>query len=298
MKRNRKILGTMAIAAITFALASCGSTGDKGNSSSGTPKDSELQVDATNENMEYKTTTTVTEITTTTTTTTTDTSSETTTTTETTTVSGNDGGSSGNTDLNRPREDSTEVDYEAKNVDNKMSGFAISNDWYDMSLAAHDMTVKGITEHYNLVPIEGDKASYSGVFTDYGFSGSGYYTFTHKLTGKTDTKSTKMYMMTNEAGEVVGVDFKDFRYANAIIGIGEPDVAQVYFRKVLNASDITFVFKNSKNYEFHTEDDIAFLAFNDGTFSTLFVLGNQEDIDYDQVSEVLVINNKYLNIVY
>lgn len=296
MKRNHRILGTMMIAAMTFALASCGSTGDKGGSSSETPKDSELQVDATNEDMEYETTTTVTAVTTTTTTTT-EVSSETTTTTE-TTASGNGGGSSGNTDLSRPRDDSTEVDYEAKNVDTKMSGFAISNDWYDMSLAAHDMTVKGITEHYGLVPIEGDKAAYSGVFTDYGFSGSGYYTFTYELTGETDTKSTKMYMMTNEAGEVVGVDFKDFKYANAIIGVGEPDAAQVYFRKVMNASDLTFVFRNSKTYEIHTEDDVAFLAFNDGTFSTLFVLGNQEDIDYDQVSEVLVINNKYLNNVY
>ena len=85
MKRNHRILGTMMIAAMTFALASCGSTGDKGGSSSETSKDSELQVDATNEDMEYETTTTVTAVTTTTTTTT-EASSETTTTTETTNV--------------------------------------------------------------------------------------------------------------------------------------------------------------------------------------------------------------------
>ena len=297
MEKKNYFIVTIIIAAMAFALASCGSTDKKGNSSSESSKESEINLEMTTEDMEHETTTTVTEVTTTTTTTTTDASSETTTTTE-TTASGNNVDSSSNVDLSRLRNDSTEIDYEAKNVDTKMSGFAISNDWYDMSLAAHDMTVKGITEHYGLAPIEGDKASYSGIFTDYGFSGNGYYTYTEPSTHETDTKSTKMYMMTNDAGDVVGVDFKDCKYANAIIGVGEPEAAQIYFRKVLNASDLTFVFRNSKTYEIHSEDDIAFLAFNAGTFSTLFVLGNQEGIEYDQVSEVLVINNKYLENVY
>lgn len=217
MKNYKRIIGTMAIAAMTFALAACGSPADKKDTSSGGgDSSSELQVDATKENVDYETTTTTAPIVTTTTTTTTTDAESTTDATETT---ANGGGGNPNSDKRKDY-----IEQDDRNIYSRCSIFGVhkNNDtiWGDLSLANADNSLQGIVNKFGLKPIEGEGADYKGSLTAFGFKGKGYYAIAD------DKTSTKVYLMIDGNNEVVGVVFTDFAKSSYPVA-GSPDVVSV-----------------------------------------------------------------------
>ncbi len=303
MRNYKRIIGTMAIAAMTFALAACGSPADKKDTgSSGGDSSSELQVDVTKENVDYETTTTTAPIVTTTTTTTTTDAESTTDATETT---ANGGGGNSNSDKRKDY-----IEQDERNIYSRCSIFGVlRNDnttWGDLSLANADNSLQGIVNKFGLKPIEGEGADYEGGLTAFGFKGKGYYTIAD------DKTSTKVYLMTDESGEVVGVVFTDFNKSSIPVAGNATDIGYgLNPEKHLALSSIRsdyeqFASEHTRySYNFVTEDGYengySYERYNDEYYSMFFSMSVYgESVDTYAVmdnavikeSEDLVIKNK------
>lgn len=90
--------------------------------------------------------------------------------------------------------------------------------WGDLSLANADNSLQGIITKFGLKPIEGEGADYEGSMTAFGFNGKGYYTIAD------DDTSTKVYLMTDENSEVVGVVFTDFNKSSMPVAGNATDI--------------------------------------------------------------------------
>lgn len=272
MRNYKRIIGTMAIAAMTFALAACGSPADKKDTSSGSgDSSSELQVDVTKENVDYETTTTTAPIVTTTTTTTTTDAESTTDATETT---ANGGGGNSNSDKRKDY-----IEQDERNIYSRCSIFGVlRNDnttWGDLSLANADNSLQGIVNKFGLKPIEGEGADYEGGLTAFGFKGKGYYTIAD------DKTSTKVYLMADENGEVVGVVFTDFNKSSIPVAGNATDIGYgLNPEKAITLSKIRsdyeqFASEHTRySYNFATEDGYengySYERYNDEYYSMFF----------------------------
>lgn len=272
MRNYKRIIGTMAIAAMTFALAACGSPADKKDTgSSGGDSSSELQVDVTKENVDYETSTTTAPIVTTTTTTTTTDAESTIDATETT---ANGGGGNPNSDKRKDY-----IEQDDRNIYSRCSIFGVlRNDnttWGDLSLANADNSLQGIVNKFGLKPIEGEGADYEGGLTAFGFKGKGYYTIAD------DKTSTKVYLMTDENGEVVGVVFTDFNKSSIPVAGNATDIGYgLNPEKHLVLSSIRsdyeqFASEHTRySYNFVTEDGYengySYERYNDEYYSMFF----------------------------
>lgn len=292
MKNYKKIMGIMALTAMSFALAACGSPADKSGSSEGGGSESELLVDASKENVDYETTeTTVPVITTTTTTTTTTDAEDTTDTTETTAAGG------GSVDPAR-RKTERKNEAEVNTYDPcSMFGYTLDSNsdkvWCDLNSYSEDTTLQGVITKFGFTPIEGDAASYSGSMTEFGFTGKGYYTIPN------NKDSAKAYFMTSDKGEVIGVAFTDFGEKGFPLA-GNNENYTCWLRSKILFSDLYAEF----NQGYHTEgqerifngctDDgysyqHHYYSYSDGTYSIVF----SNDSEY--IDGFMVIRNDYID---
>lgn len=295
MKSYMKIFGAVTMAAMAMALVACGASGGTEESKADEKAQSELKVEATKEDMEYEeseTTTTVTTTSTTSASTETTTAETTTETTEARPSGSNQSGGAINDRVHR--DDASEIDYEFQNTYSPVSSFAIDEKWCNMAVAGVDLNIDSIIEKYGLVAIEGKEAEYSGGFNEMGFSGGGYYTYTHPATSKTNTDSTKAYFMTNDAGEVVAAAFKDLSTIGQV-SVGDANDMRISYVDGLDNSTLPFVF-GDESYTYQFENGLNALVYSDGYFSTIFIMGNEEGLSPEEVSEILVINNNYLTV--
>ena len=284
MNNLKKALGAAALVSV-LAMTACGNDGSTSSSVSDT------KTSATSENTtESQTTTsaatskiTTTSIITTTVATTTTVAESTTDTTETT---ANGGG--GNVDpVDSRRKDYIEQDD--RNIYSRCSIFGVHKNkdtiWGDLSLANADNSLQGIVNKFGLKPIEGEGADYKGSLTAFGFKGKGYYAIAD------DKTSTKVYLMTDENSEVVGVVFTDFNKSsmpvagNATdIGYGLNPDTPLSLNTIRDSYENFASIHTRYSYDFITDDGFEngykYLRYDDAYYSMFFSMNTYgESID-------------------
>ena len=282
MNNLKKALGAAALVSV-LAMTACGNDGSTSSSVSDT------KTSATSESTtESKTTassaaskSTTTSIVTTTAATTTTIAESTTDATKTT---ANGGGENSNSDKRKDY-----IEQDERNIYSRCSIFGVlRNDnttWGDLSLANADNSLQGIVNKFGLKPIEGEGADYEGGLTAFGFKGKGYYTIAD------DKTSTKVYLMTDENGEVVGVVFTDFNKSsmpvagNATdIGYGLNPDTPLSLNTIRDSYENFASIHTRYSYDFITDDGFEngykYLRYDDAYYSMFFSMNTYgESID-------------------
>ena len=295
MNNLKKALGAAALVSV-LAMTACGNDGSTSSSVSDT------KTSATSESTtESKTTTSSAASKSTTTSIVTTTAATTTTIAESTTVkteaATNDAqGQDQDVDLSKRKD---YIEQDDRNIYSRCSIFGVhkNNDtiWGDLSLANADNSLQGIVNKFGLKPIEGEGADYEGSMTAFGFNGKGYYTIAD------DKTSTKVYLMTDENGEVVGVVFTDFNKSSIPVAGNATDIGYgLNPEKHLALSSIRsdyeqFASEHTRySYNFVTEDGYengySYERYNDEYYSMFFSM----NVYGESVDTYAVMDNRFI----
>jgi len=295
MNNLKKALGAAALVSV-LAMTACGNDGSTSSSVSDT------KTSATSENTTESQTTSSAASKSTTTSIVTTTAATTTTIAESTTVkteaATNDAqGQDQDVDLSKRKD---YIEQDERNIYSRCSIFGVlRNDnttWGDLSLANADNSLQGIITKFGLKPIEGEGADYEGSMTAFGFNGKGYYTIAD------DKTSTKVYLMTDENGEVVGVVFTDFNKSSIPVAGNATDIGYgLNPEKHLALSSIRsdyeqFASEHTRySYNFVTEDGYengySYERYNDEYYSMFFSM----NVYYgESVDTYAVMDNRFI----
>ena len=293
MKNLKKALGAAALVSV-LAMTACGNDGSTSSSVSDT------KASATSESTTESQTTTSSAVTSNITTT----SKVTTTTAITTTIAESTAAATevaANNGSENEVVDSRRKDYieqDDRNIYSRCSLFGIykngSEIWDDLSLANADNSLQGIVNQFGLKPIEGEGAEYDGGMTAFGFKGKGYYAITD------DNTSTKVYLMTDESSDVVGVVFTDFNKSSFPIAGNAEQGYGLNPEKHLTLSTIRDSYENFASvhtrysYNFITDDGYengySYERYDDEYYSMFFSM----NVYGETVDTYAVIDNRFI----
>ena len=299
MNNLKKALGAAALVSV-LAMTACGNDGSTSSSVSDT------KTSATSENTTESQTTSSAASKSTTTSIVTTTAATTTTIAESTTVkteaATNDAqGQDQDVDLSKRKD---YIEQDERNIYSRCSIFGVAADIVKKHGPGLNVTLPAVYSTALTIPattfgpitptVEG--ADYEGSMTAFGFNGKGYYTIAD------DKTSTKVYLMTDENGEVVGVVFTDFNKSSIPVAGNATDIGYgLNPEKHLALSSIRsdyeqFASEHTRySYNFVTEDGYengySYERYNDEYYSMFFSM----NVYYgESVDTYAVMDNRFI----